>query len=912
MLPLVVYGNGDMFRELFNAIAAAFNDSHFGVLLKLMMGLSGTWAIFRYSVERSMRPVLRWLGTYYIALYVCFFPKASIEIIDRVNAGHAYAVDHVPLGLAVIASYTSTIGDALTQWTEKNFSLPDDLMYQKTGLAMASRLVLASTQFQVTDPNFQQSLQSFVQQCVFYDLLLNKYSWNDLINATNLWQFVSQYASPARAFVYYQPGTSQIMTCQQGLTALNKDWTNAIQEAASRYGSRLLAVEANQAKNQLLSYLPNAYSFLTHTADSAASIMQQNMMANALQNGILHLGATTNAPAVLEAYAFTKAQQQKRLTNYTLGDMAAYWLPIMKNVLEASMYGAFMIVFLLFLFPFGQAIGKNYVMSLMWIQLWAPLYAILNLFINFYAKRHSLGALTLDTGHLGLTLSTQAGLAQVNADVAGLAGYLSLSIPLLAAGIVNGMMSVFTQAAQYIAGVTQSAAAGAAGEAIAGNLSLGNTNLSNHSSFNTSANHFDTDTRVSSGAYTYQTAGGSTLSIMPDGSTVMNNQGALSSLGTTVNLAYAIRSLASEQADTSYAAALSHTHAYSDSVSSGIRSLYELSAHASTNESSGDSSSVTVSGGASTALSEFKQMTDRFAHDHNVSSETALRVLGAAYISAKIGSPGSGISAFSVEGGGRAELDASASSQDRLLYSSAQEYIQNTQFSQTMDHAIRGVQEHSYRTQNETGQRLVDNVGSSFDRAEQARHDMMSNYQQAQTYRKAASVAEENAASINSSANQQFFEYLQNKTGYASEIEKMMVHHPEKAQAYAKQFIQDKAQSALQAFRQAEDSTPQKILNTYENNNASIPKDAAISEQHNMQKADIENKAKTKALDNPSLVSRQAVVDTDTLIKSGKSNTAMNKEKLDEKSDALKENTQNKLHSNMVGRVLKKIFLNEE
>ena len=889
MLPLVVYGNGDMFRELFNAIAAAFNDTHFGVLLKLMIGLSGTWAIFRYSVERSLRPVLRWLGTYYIALYVCFSPKANIEIIDRVNAGHAYAVDGVPLGLATIASYTSTIGDTLTQWTEKNFSLPDDLRYQKTGLAMASRLVLASTQFQVTDPNFQQSLQSFVQQCIFYDLLLNKYSWKDLINATNLWQFITQYASPARAFVYYQPGTSQIITCQQGLTPLNKDWSNAIQEAASRYGSRLLAVDANQAKNQLLSYLPNAYRFLTHTADSAASIMQQNMLANALQNGVLHLGASMNAPAVLEAYAFTKAQQQKRLTNYTLGDMAAYWLPIMKNVLEASMYGAFIIVFLLFLFPFGQAIGRNYVMSLLWIQLWAPLYAILNLFMNFYAERHSLGALTLDTGHLGLALSTQAGLAQVNADVAGLAGYLSLSIPLLAAGIVNGMMSVFTQAAQYIAGVTQSAAAGAAGEAVAGNLSLGNTNFSNHSSFNTSANHFDTDTRVSSGAYAYQTAGGSTLSIMPDGSTVMNNQGAISNLGTSVNLAYAIRSLASEQADTAYAAALSHTHAYSDSVSAGIRSLYELSTHAGTSESSGESSSVTVSGGTATALNELKQLTDRFAQDHQVSAETASRALSAVYASGKVSSPSFG--AVSGDAGLRGEMDRSVSSQDRTLYAAAQEFAHNTQFNQAVDTAIRGVQEHSYRTHNETGQRLVDNLGSSFDKAEQARHDILSNYQQAQSYRTAASVAEENAASINSSANQAFFEHLQKSTNasHPSDIEKMMVHHPEMAEVQAKQFIQEKAQHFLRSFQASQGSSSQKILNTYEKNNQVIPTDAAINEQHKVQKTDIENNVKAKDLDRKARVSKQAAQDTDALIKRSELMTEKMSEKFIQKGNDVKQ-----------------------
>src|SRR5262249_53470605 len=144
----------------------------------------------------------------------------------------------------------------------------------------------------------------------------------------------------------------------------------------------------------------------------------------------------------------------------------------------------------------------------------------------------------------GLTLSSQAGLAQVNADVAGLAGYLLLSVPLLAAGIVKGMMSVFSTASQYIAGVTQGAASSAASDAVSGNLSVGNTNFSNHSAYNTSANHFDTNARVFGGMVTSQMPGGSTLSISPDGSLIMNNQSAISNLATTYHISDSVRETA--------------------------------------------------------------------------------------------------------------------------------------------------------------------------------------------------------------------------------------------------------------------------------------------------------------------------------------------------------------------------------
>ena len=536
-LSVVTYGNGDILCEVFNAIAATMSsNSAYSTLLHLAIGLAGAWTMLDLVGKRNLTILVRWFGLYYLAFYVVFFPKATVNIVDRVAQGKVYTIDNVPLGLAALASYTSVIGDSLTQLTEQNFSLPDDLRYSQTGMVMASNLVTAASTFQITDPVFENNLQDFINQCVFYDLLLNKYSAQDLLTTTNIWQFVTQNASPARAFMY----NHTVVTCKDGVTSLAKDWQTAIGEAEERYGARLFPNQTN-AKTQLLQYLPVSYDFLTNLSEDASSLMQQNMMANALQNGVVGWSARSKAPAALESYAFNKAQQQNRIGNRTVGDMAAYWLPLLKNVFEGILYGSFVFVFLMLLFPFGLAVLRNYAYSLLWVQLWAPLYAILNLYVNFYAQYHSLGATTLGSGAQGLTLSTVSGLAQVNADMSGLAGYLSLSVPLIASGIVTGMHRILSHVAQYVGGAVQSSASASAGEAASGNFSLANTHFSSHSAHNTSANHFDTTARTFSGMITNQMPGGSTLSMTPDGSAIMNNQSAISNLGTTIKLASSIR-----------------------------------------------------------------------------------------------------------------------------------------------------------------------------------------------------------------------------------------------------------------------------------------------------------------------------------------------------------------------------------
>src|SRR5205085_8478534 len=133
-----------------------------------------------------------WFGLVYLSIYIFFLPKMSIEIIDEVNGGKPYAVDHVPLGLALLANITTSLSYALTQLTEMNFSMPDDLRYHRSGMVFASEIVRAVSQFEITDARFDSNIQGFIHQCVFYDILLKKYSINDLVESNNIWSLVSK------------------------------------------------------------------------------------------------------------------------------------------------------------------------------------------------------------------------------------------------------------------------------------------------------------------------------------------------------------------------------------------------------------------------------------------------------------------------------------------------------------------------------------------------------------------------------------------------------------------------------------------------------------------------------------------------------------------------------------------------
>ncbi|KAA1771642.1 conjugal transfer protein TraG, partial [Klebsiella pneumoniae] len=60
--------------------------------------------------------------------------RTPVQIIDYSNVAQVYEVDNVPIGLAIPASLTTRVGNALIQSYEMVFALPDSVTYSKTGM----------------------------------------------------------------------------------------------------------------------------------------------------------------------------------------------------------------------------------------------------------------------------------------------------------------------------------------------------------------------------------------------------------------------------------------------------------------------------------------------------------------------------------------------------------------------------------------------------------------------------------------------------------------------------------------------------------------------------------------------------------------------------------------------------------
>ena len=538
MYELYTLGGGTYLVDLLNAAAAITGGDAYVVLAQLAGAAGLGWVLFRTAFGGSWKDNAKWILLFVTVWGAMIVPKATVRVVDRLDPALAPAVvADVPVGLALFASVTSQVGDGLTRLTEQAFTLPGDLAYQRHGLVFGARLAAAATRMEVTDTVFARNLRGFARQCVFHALLLGHISADDLRESTDIWRLVtatgspSAGASPARMFEYSTrqapsgtgatPVDREIVTCRDGAARLNGQWAAEIARAGTIFGRRLFpdADTDTLARAELLAALPAAHGFLIGASRSAGEIMRQQMVLNAVHDAGEQWASEAGNAAALRAYTEARAEAQTVSAYRAIGRQAETWVPLLRIVFECLYIGAFPMAVLLMLTPAGTAIFRSYVTGLIWLQSWGPLYAVLHRISMGEAAERMAASALMPGGDAGISLVAQAGIRAVASDVAVMSGYLSMSVPFLAAALAYGLGKATVLATSVLA-VGQDAASSAAQEGTTGNLSLANTQADTHRFATLEGRQIRTSAHVDTDRYSGYAPGGAAFTVTGDGTPV--------------------------------------------------------------------------------------------------------------------------------------------------------------------------------------------------------------------------------------------------------------------------------------------------------------------------------------------------------------------------------------------------------
>ena len=789
------FGNGEILKGIFDALAMCLNGQTgvlFEPLKRLGLILGAFWAAIYALYGDQIKAMTHWIIPMTLIMNLLFLPSTSVWIHDPVTRFHQ-KVDHVPYGLAAFAGYVSTIGHVVTEQVEKIFTLPDDLRYQKSGSLLASHMIQQAKTFRITNTDLSENMRSFVGQCIMYDALLGrKYTIEDLRHSDDLWKLVSENASPVRSFMWRDPGQESegrrqpaIITCRDGVKKFNALWGQELDRAATIYGKKIFGKNALvPAKTELLKYLPLAYTTLGDMAKSATDILHQQMMIDAVVEGVeTSSAALGNAPH----FASRRAYLQQRATYETLGAMAGDTLPTMKAVLEAIAYACFLFVIPLSILPFGWRFLLSWAQILLWLQMWAPLYAILNYIMTMAARSKTLATLSI-SNEAGVTLASSVGLANLNADITAMAGYLAMSIPFLCIALVKGVGS-FVHMASHLGNVSQSSAGMAASEVTSGNFSLGNISEGNVQMAQVSM--FTQSRAASYKAGSFQLQDGRVdTTAMADGSQVVTI--GMSHIPVSLNAAETMSDQQSEMATQAYHKGLNLSESSAQHLSGAMRSAVSLSETLSHLDSTQNHATSGVSTEQSTAVHTGANLVRDFARQHNVSTEKAANFLAEASV-------GLGLGKNAVSSTMKGHLNA----QDQEMAQKAQKYAEDHHVQDAMREASQASRHLSHNLGDEKAKRWAKDLSTSYDAGVQTRKEASKSFQASDAYSTQAMVTRSQAATINRNANQEFMEWMARqpaenapgRLGYQG-ASHVMEHNPDVTMGYAQRFLEEKGLGA--------------------------------------------------------------------------------------------------------------------
>ena len=486
MWEIYAYQNADSLFGIFNATAAIHASGDYMSAVAAVAFCGFVAALIAYGFAPEKLQGWKWLGTVLLVFSILILPRVTVGIVDKTGGAPVKVVSNVPFGMVMLGSTTSTIGHTLTGLFETAFqtipgpgALPSELSYEKNGLMFGNRLIRETGKALFQDPNFRTDLINFINNCTMYDLIDGTVSPATFASASDVWPLMGT-PNPARFTTITTLGAVNVDTCPNVYANLNGRLPAQVTQIQGRLAFQLNpTLPAAAAAAVIASQIQQAYikNNIADASATAADLIRQSAMLNAINDTSTLIGQKVNDPAAMVlAVGRAQAVAQQNAAWLNNGKVAEQALPVFRNVIEALTYALFPLMVLLLLLTSGRETMlafKGYATILIWIQLWPPLYAVLNYMASIYAAYDLAAAADIGSGTKALSLQTASVIYSGAISGEAVVGYLAISIPFIAWAALKRMESFGTALIGGLSGL-QGVLSANTGAAATGNVNMGN------------------------------------------------------------------------------------------------------------------------------------------------------------------------------------------------------------------------------------------------------------------------------------------------------------------------------------------------------------------------------------------------------------------------------------------------------
>jgi conjugal transfer mating pair stabilization protein TraG len=491
MWEIYGYHNAESLAGIFNAIAAIMASGTYLSAIAAVAFCGFIAAMIAYMFAPEKLQGWKWIISVVLIYGVLFVPRVNVGIVDKTGGTPVRLVANVPFGMAALGGLTSTIGNTITELFETAFqtlpgsaALPAELSYQRNGLMFGSRLIQETRATSISDPAVRTDLVNFVSNCTAFDIADGTISPAAFSTSADLWATMSA-TNPAR-FSITTTGTGVTTnTCDQVYSSISARLPAQITDLTSRVGMRLNpSLSALAAQAAAVNQIPQAYirGQIAAASATASDLIRQNAMINAVNDAGEMSCQRTNDPAcMMLATGRASAVASQNAAWITGAKIAEQALPVVRNVAEAMCYAVFPLVVLLLFLSSGRTtlmMLSGYAIALVSIQLWPPLFAILNYMASIYSQLDQAAAAEIGGGVKALALQSSSPIYSNAVSSQAVVSYLIIGIPMLAYSLANRLVNFGNAVMGGLQGLQSASISGnPAASAALGNASVGNVSM---------------------------------------------------------------------------------------------------------------------------------------------------------------------------------------------------------------------------------------------------------------------------------------------------------------------------------------------------------------------------------------------------------------------------------------------------
>ncbi|EEB7341755.1 conjugal transfer mating pair stabilization protein TraG [Salmonella enterica] len=613
---------GAWFQDTLNGVAAFFNSRAGDALIAMATAVSVAVGAATYIRTHNLMDLMKWVAFYVIVIGVMIGDKTHVQVVDLSEPAAIYQVDNVPTGLAAPASIITRVGAGMSQAYDYIFARPDALTYSKTGMLFGAQLAAGSTDFRFSEPEIQRMFTDYVHNCVVGDIMLNnKYTVGDLMNSPDPYALIFSRPSPLRGL--YDKNRN-FLTCEQAATKINTDssdisganpvpFLQQVLNMTHGFTNQVFGPTNGNRTALFTEMLGDSYSYFHGTSLTSTEIIRKNVIMNGLRSGLESFSAQNGDTAGLVNVATQTSMAKMRLSQATSASVAANTLPVMYSVLLGMTIALFpLLVAMALVSSLSWTIIKGYVYTIAYLQMWPLLFSILNHAMNFYLQGKLNGT--------PVTLATFDQVQNTYSDIGTTAGWLALSIPFIAYGMVRGLGQVVSQAGNYLGQTLQSASTQSSSQAVDGNWSYNNMTTGN-----VQGNKWDTNYSHREGHMTSQLDSGATKTLTSSGQSVYNTTEAISKLPVDIALGKTASSSWQQQQRDAMSEAQSLSNSLSQTSSLATSQMSQWSQQRGNSDTTVAGSDASTGSNLTKALNTIQSIGSRYARDENTTLAEGIR-----------------------------------------------------------------------------------------------------------------------------------------------------------------------------------------------------------------------------------------------------------------------------------------------